>query len=268
MPTASSLAPGSLPHPRTSLIGREAACAAVRASFLDAVLLLTLTGPGGVGKTRLALAIAHDVVDAFADGVIWVDLAPVADPAAVPLAVATALDLPVEAETALTDRLRHALHARQLLLLLDNCEHLLNAVADIVHLLLTTCPAVQVLATSRAALQLRSEHRVPVEPLASPGVQATFPAIVESDAVRLFVERAHAVMPAFHLTPGNAPSIAAICRHLDGLPLAIELAAARVVVLSPETLLAQVTDRLHGLRGRQRDRPTRQQTMAATITSQ
>lgn len=266
MPTASSLAPGSLPHPRTSLIGRETACASVRTSLLDAVPLLTLTGPGGVGKTRLAQAIAHDVGEAFADGVIWVDLAPVAEPAAVAMAVATALDLPVEAETALPERLRHALHARQLLLLLDNCEHLLNAVADIVHLLLTTCPAVQVLATSRAALQLCSEHRVPVEPLASPVAQATFPAMAESDAVRLFVERAQAVMPAFHLTPGNAPSIAAICRQVDGLPLAIELAAARVVILPPESLLTQMTDRLQVLRGRHRDRPTRQQTMAATIT--
>ncbi len=256
----------SLPRPRTSLIGRAAERDAARASLLDAAApLLTLNGPGGVGKTRLALAIAQDVADAFADGVVWIDLAPVAQPAAVCGVFAAACGLSFDGDIGIADRLHSALHARQLLLLVDNCEHMRDAVADVVGPLLAECPALQVLATSRAPLQLRAERRFQVEPLLSPGADATFPAMAESDAVRLFVERSQAAFPAFRLTAANAPGVAALCRQLDGLPLAIELAAARAVVLPPETLLTQMTDRLHLLRVGQRDRPTRQQTMAATI---
>lgn len=266
MSSAASLTHGALPHPRTSLIGRETERATARAFLLDdAVPLLTLTGPGGVGKTRLALAIAQDVEHAFTDGIVWVDLAPVTDPAAVPGVVATAIGLSTEPDAAPADRLRHALHARQLLLLVDNCEHVLDPVADLVSLLLATCPAVQVLATSRAALQLRTEHRVPVEPFASPAADAAFPTLAESDVVRLFTERAQAVRPAFTFTAANASAVATLCHQLDGLPLAIELAAARCAIFSPETLLGHMTDRLHLLRAGHRDRPTRQQTMAATI---
>ena len=257
----------SLPLPRTRLIGREAEIATARAFLLDeAVPLLTLTGTGGVGKTRLALAIAQDVAAAFADGVVWVDLAPILDPELVPQTLAAALafspapDQPVAAELA-----RH-LHSRQTLLLFDNCEHLGAAVADLVATLLANCPAVQVLATSRAALKLRGEHQLPAEPFPAPPDDAFGLAdVVENAAVQLFAERAQAVRPTFRLDDANAATVAALCRQLDGLPLAIELAAARTTLLSPEALLMQMGDRLRLLRGGARDAPARQQTMRDTI---
>src|SRR5690242_3597525 len=168
---ASASAPllGSLPIPRTRLIGREDERAAARMFLLDdAVPLLTLTGPGGVGKTRLALAIAHDVVDRFGDGVVWVDLAPVADSALVPAAVAAALHLSAAAGPSLAQSLIRLLRSQQTLLLLDNCEHVLAVAAELVSTLLLACPAVQVLATSRAPFRLQGEQTLPVEPLPLP----------------------------------------------------------------------------------------------------
>src|SRR5215212_6178011 len=166
----------------------------------------------------------------------------------------------------MADALVYALRSRQLLLLLDNCEHLLAETADLVGSLLARCPALQVLATSRAPLHLQGEQSLPVAPLPLPPMDASsLAALADNDAVRLFMARARSVRPAFALTATNAPTVAAICRHLDGLPLAIEPAAARLTLLSPEALLAQMTDRLRLLRGGARDVPARQQTIHATI---
>src|SRR4051794_21237166 len=261
----SSLSP-AFPIPRTRLIGRETERATVRAFLLeDAVPLLTLLGPGGVGKTRLALAIAQDVAAQFADGVVWVDLAPLADAAPVPATVAAALAITPAPEQPIIAELARQLHPRQTLLLLDNCEHVLAATADLVAGLLAACPAVQVLATSRTPLQIRGEQILPVDPLPLPDVDASLEGIVQSEAVRLFAARARAVRPAFQVETANAATVALLCRHLDGLPLALELAAAHSAVLSPAALLAQMTDRLRLLTGGARDLPARQQTMREAI---
>jgi non-specific serine/threonine protein kinase len=256
----------ALPLPRTRLIGRETERAVARAQLLDeAVPLLTLTGPGGSGKTRLALASARDVADQFADGIAWVDLAPLADPLLVPLTVAQALAIVPVAGLSIEEQLVQELRSRQTLLLVDNCEHVLAASADLAAALLLGCPAVQVLATSRAPLRLRGEQELPVEPFPLPVADASADALAANEAVRLFVERSRAVNPGFVLHETNGPTVATICRQLDGLPLAIELAAARMKILSPQALQAQMADRLRILRGGPRDLPTRQRTMRDTI---
>jgi predicted ATPase/DNA-binding CsgD family transcriptional regulator len=263
--SAASPLAGSSPIPRTRLIGRHAERATAQTLLLDeAVPLLTLTGPGGVGKTRLALAVAGDVAGHFADGVVWVDLAPLGDASLVPGALAAALGFVPAPDQPVVDGLSRFLRPRQTLLLLDNCEHVLGPTADLVVSLLVACPALQILATSRAPLHVRGEQELPVEPLPLPH-DAPFPAVNDNDAVRLFVERVRAIRPSFALDEGNAGTVAAICRHLDGLPLAIELAAARIKVLSPEALLALMTDRLRLLNAGPRDLPARQQTIRDTI---
>jgi non-specific serine/threonine protein kinase len=258
---------GSLPVPRTRLLGREAERAAARAFLLDeAVPLLTLTGPGGVGKTRLALAAARDVADRFADGVVWVDLSPLADPAWVGPTLAGLLGITPAPDRPVAQELARALRSQQRLLLLDNCEHVLAEAAELVGILLAHCPAVQVLATSRAPLRLHEEQLLPVEPLAVPVDDAApLETLGEHAAVRLFVERARAVRPTFALTPSNAATVSALCRHLDGLPLAIELAAARSGVLAPEAMLALLSQRLPVLGTGPRDAPTRHQTIRDAI---
>jgi non-specific serine/threonine protein kinase len=255
-----------LPSPRTRLIGREAERAVAGSLLLDdAVPLLTLTGPGGSGKTRLALAIASDLADRFAHGIVWVDLAPLADPSLVPATLARALGLVPVAGLPIEEQLVRELRPRQTLLLLDNCEHVVVAVSALVADLLVACPAVQVLATSRAPLRDRGEQELPVEPFPLPAAGARPDVLAANEAIRLFVERAHAVNPCFTLTDANATTIAEICRRLDGLPLAIELAAARMKVLSVEALLALLGDRMRLLRGGSRDLPARQQTIRDTI---
>ena len=232
----------------------------------DDVPLLTLTGAGGVGKTRLALAAAARATDAFADGTIFVPLAPLRDPALVVDAIAGALDVREAGGQPLRDLLIDALWDKRRLLVLDNFEQVAAAAPAIADLL-AACPQLTVLATSRAPLHLRGEREFRVEPLALPDL-AHLPdpaTLAVSPAVALFRERAVAVQPDFALTEENAAAVAAICHRLDGLPLALELAAARVKTLSPEALLARLGSRLRLLTGGARDLPDRQRTLRDTL---
>ena len=264
---ASSLV-GSLPIPRTRLIGREARTCCRRVALLDdAVPLLTLTGPGGVGKTRLALAIAQEVADHFADGLAWVDLAPLTNPQLVPASVFAALAVFLPSDPPRFPELARQLGARHQLLLLDNCEHLAPAVAELVVSLLAAGPRLQVLATSRSPLRLRDERVFVVDPLQvlPPGTH-TANVAAQTPAVQLFVERARAVQPRFPLSAVHRAAVSEICCCLDGLPLAIELAAAQTESITPAALLARLEDRLSLLMGGPRDLPARQQTMQGVLS--
>jgi predicted ATPase len=232
----------------------------------DDVRLVTLTGPGGVGKTRLGLAVAAEAGSAFPDGVAFVSLASVADPALVPAALAGALGVRETADRRLVEGIVACLRGRALLVLLDNFEHLLPA-APLLADLLSACPRLTLLVTSRSLLRLRAEHHFDVAPLGLPALHgsAGLAQVIASPAVALFLQRAQAVQPSFTITTANTAAVAAICRRLDGLPLAIELAATRISLLPPAALLARLERRLGVLVGGSRDLPERQQTMRAAI---
>ncbi len=257
----------ALPIPATPLLGRDQEVAAVIALLQRPTLrLVTLLGPGGVGKTRLAAQVATELIPAFADGVAFVALAALDDPGLVASAIAQALEVQEAGGQSLVGQLTGVLAGRRLLLALDNFEHVLAA-APLVAELLAGCPELRVLVTSRAPLRLHGEQEYLVPPLAAPD-PARLPAledIARYDAVRLFVARAQQVQPDFALTPQTAPAVAAICARLDGLPLAIELAAARARLFPPRALLRRLDHRLALLVGGPRDLPARHQTLRATL---
>ena len=215
--------------PVNRFIGREREMIQVKA-LLATTRLLTLTGSGGSGKTRLALQVATDLLEEFAHGVWWVELAALSDPLLVPQAVASALAIPERVDCTLTEALSDALHRQHLLLVLDNCEHLLGACRQLAEILLHTCPTLRILTTSREALTITGETVWPVPSLRVPDTYHLPPieGLLTYEAVQLFIERARSVQPSFSLTSENAPAVVQVCRRLDGIPLATELAAARI----------------------------------------
>jgi predicted ATPase len=257
---------GALPVPATPLVGREREAAAVEELIAgEGVRLVTLTGPGGVGKSRLAVEAARRLGPGFADGVRFVELATVPAADLVAAAISTAFGLNTSAGNLLAD-VKVFLRPRRLLLTLDNFEHVMGAVPLLAELL-AAAPGLAVLVTSRTVLRLRGEHELPVPPLpVPPGDAAPDPAALQRYAsVGLFTERAHAADPGFELTAGNAAEVAEICRRLDGLPLAIELAAARARLLPPQVLLSRLDEGFTVLTGGARDLPERQRTLRNTL---
>ncbi len=257
----------NVPMQLTTLIGRDQDVAVVCELLRNPdTRLVTLTGTGGVGKTRLAIQAATELRDSFPDGVVFIELAPISDPGLVAAQIAHALDVQEHASRPLAETLQDALRERCTLLLLDNFEHVLDA-APLITTLLATAPGLKVLVTSREVLRLRSEKELPVPPLELPATQHDMQVaeLMQSSAAQLFVARARDVQPGFAVTDVNAPIVAAICMHLDGLPLAIELAATRVKLFPLESLLARLSGRLAVLTGGPRDLPARQQSLRNTI---
>ncbi len=258
--------PNNLPAQLTSFVGRDKELTDVK-RLLSSTRLLTLTGAGGSGKTRLALHAAADVLDQFPDGAWVVDMAPLAEPQLLPHTVATAVGLHEQPGQSILSSVLEWLSGKKLLLLLDNCEHLVDATARFVETVPRSCPAVHILVTSRAALGIGGEAtwRIPSLSLADPDHLPPIESLTQYEAVRLFIERAVAAQPNFAVTNQNAPAVAQICHRLDGIPLAIELAAARVRVLSPDQIAARLNDRFHLLTGGSRTALPRQQTLRALV---
>jgi non-specific serine/threonine protein kinase len=256
-----------LPAPISPFVGRDRDVEAGITLLTQAeARLLTLTGPGGIGKTRLALQVASGLLDQFEDGVFFVDLAAISDPTLIASAIAQVIDVPETRDEPLEESLKRHMRDRELLLVLDSFEQLLAAGPRVAELL-TAGRRLKVLVTSRTRLRLSGEHELPVPPLTLPDPAGPFDVevLARSEAVALFVQRARAAWRDFELTAANAPLVAEICRRLDGLPLAIELAAARIKLLSPRGLLARLSSPLGLLTGGMRDLPARQQAMRATI---
>jgi predicted ATPase len=259
--------PNNLPAQPTPLIGREREVEEVRERLRSTELrLLTLTGPGGTGKTRVGLQAAAELADEFEDGVFFVALAAIADPALVAPTIARTLGLTESANQSPEDLLKGYLRNRQTLLVLDNFEQVLES-APLLDELLSAAPGLTILATSRIPLKLYGEHEFPTPPLSLPDPESLPPVerLTQYEAIRLFLERAKAVKPDFSLTQENASAVAEICTRLDGLPLAIELAAARIKLLPPRALLSRLGNRLKLLTGGARNLPERQRTLRGAI---
>ncbi len=259
--------PHNLPAQLTSFVGRAAEMSELRSLIADA-RLVTLTGSGGCGKTRLALETAADLVHELPDGVWWVDLGPVSDPDLVPSTLAAVLSLKQIPLQSLTDTIVNSLRDKNLLIVFDNCEHLIDACALLAESVVRSCPEVRVVATSREPLGIQGEVAWRVPSLGFPDAAAGSDAVEDFpdfEAVTLFVERAGKARAGFSLTPENAPAVAKICRRLDGIPLAIELAAARTRLLSPEEIAAALDDRFRLLSGGSRTALPRQRTLEASV---
>lgn len=256
----------NLPFPLSSFIGRTREISKLK-ELVDHTRLLTLTGAGGSGKTRLAIQVATDLIDKFSDGVWWVNLAPLTDEALVPEAMGQALGVSESPSQSLTEVLNNFLREKQLLLILDNCEHLITACAQIINELLTRCANLKILATSREALRVTGESIFQVPTLSLPEVQrlSLTDLLMQYEGIRLFVERARAVKPDFALTDQNATEVAQICQRLDGIPLAIELAAARTNMLSIGQIATRLDDRFNLLTNGSRTAMPRQRTLRAAI---
>ena len=254
----------NLPLQPTALIGRQLEIAEVT-QLLQSNRLLTLTGPGGIGKTRLSLAVATDMALRYPDGVYFVDLAPLTDPSFVPGVIANALGVLEGGDEPLPETLQRALGTRKALLIIDNFEHVIEGAAIVLDLM--AAPNLTLLVTSREALRVSAEQVYEVPPLRLPDdQQATeLDGLAEIEAVSLFMQRARSVMPDFDLNQENAQEVIEICRHLDGLPLAIELAAARSRLLPPQAILQRMDERFRTLTAGARDAPARQKTLRATI---
>jgi predicted ATPase/class 3 adenylate cyclase/Tfp pilus assembly protein PilF len=256
----------NLPRPPAGLIGREREQRELEAMLRESpARIVTLTGPGGTGKTRLSLEVGHQIHDHFPDGSFFVDLASISDPALVMPTIAHTLGIREGGDRSPFDNLRDYLAGRETLLILDNLEQIID-IAPAVAQLLAAAPKIKLLATSRIPLQVRGEQEYPLDTLPVPAAdRSSLDELAENEAVKLFVQRAREARPAFELTPNNAAAIAAICRRLDGLPLAIEIAAARTRMLPPPALLKRLDQSLNVLTGGAADLPTRQQTMRGAI---
>ena len=258
--------PNNLPLELSSFVGREKELAELK-RLLDSNRLLTLTGSGGCGKTRLAMVGACELLERFEDGVWMVELAPLADPDLVPRAIASVLGTREQSGRSLEETLSDSLGSKRALLLLDNCEHLIEACAELVERLLRSCPGLRVLATSREALAVPGEVAWPVPSLSLPDLRRLpdIESLPRYESASLFVERAAAVKPGFALTKQNTSAVAEICYRLDGIPLAIELAAARAKVLSVEQIADRLEDSFRLLAAGSRTAMPRHRTLQATM---